>query len=477
MPRAAGLVLVALVAALVLPTSVMAAKADRYTDTSTQLWCSQLRSDAGTAYVSAWHSDRGETFADLGFWAAPATRETSPVTWAGWSNAALMSTDGSTLAITFGVYGLNEGDVDDPSDLVLIGDGTLTALLTPVGDAETFGGNDQYGNHHFRSSSSYQAYEVSGSLELPTGISFDLADCQAFRTTDEWFNNNPANSVSRASELQVSCVWSTKDGSVGLVASETAIGTKADLWVETTDNFIFGSGSVSLSRSAFEATFDLHPKWDESESAGTATASAALTELDRVSQSEVFGDSRFTVKGLLLGVAGSLTVETTGGTTSLDMDDTSCQAGDVRFSEFPSRPERPEPVANDTPDTAIPVKLFDKLFVSTAGTDKAPEAACLLDDGEGGTFEGDMTNTVWWRLEGTGSSITIDTGGSTFDTMVAVYLVEDGVVGAQVGCVDDVGESLQALITFDTAGDASYLVQTGGFGGETGDLALVIYEP
>ena len=149
----------------------------------------------------------------------------------------------------------------------------------------------------------------------------------------------------------------------------------------------------------------------------------------------------------------------------------------MRFSELPTQPERPEPVENDTPETAIPVKLFDKLFVSTAGTDEAPEAPCLLDDGEGGTFEGDMTNTVWWRIEGTGGSITIDTGGSDFDTMVAVYLVEDGVVGAQVGCVDDVGESLQALITFETAGDASYLVQTGGFGGGTGNLALVIYEP
>ena len=127
MPRAAGLVLVALVAALIIPTSVMAAKADRYTDTSTQLWCGELQSDAGTAYASAWLSDRGETFADLGFWAAPATRETSPITWAGWSNETLMSDDGSTLEITFGVYGSNEGDVDDPSDLVFIGDGTLTA--------------------------------------------------------------------------------------------------------------------------------------------------------------------------------------------------------------------------------------------------------------------------------------------------------------------------------------------------------------
>ena len=104
MPRAVGLVLMALVAALIIPTSVMAAKADRYTDTSTQLWCGELMSDAGTAYATAWLSDRGETFADLGFWAAPATRRV-PVTWAGWSNDTLMSDDGSTLKITFGVYG------------------------------------------------------------------------------------------------------------------------------------------------------------------------------------------------------------------------------------------------------------------------------------------------------------------------------------------------------------------------------------
>ena len=323
------------------------------------------------AYATAWLSDRGETYADLGFWAAPATRETSPITWAGWSNETLMSDDGSTLEITFGVYGFGEGDVDEPSDLVFIGDGTLTALLTPTGDAETFGGNDQYGNHHFRSSSSYQAYAVTGSLDLPTGISFDLAGCEAFRMTDEWFSNNPAKSVSHSSELHVSCGWSTEDGFVGLVASETALGTKADLWVETADNFLYGSGSVSLSRSAFDATFDLYSKWDESEPAGSGSASAVLTTLDRVSQSEEFGDSRFTVKGLLLGVAGSLTVETASGTTSFDMDETSCQAGDVRFSELPDQPERPEPVENDTPETAIPLKLGDKLLVNNAGADGA----------------------------------------------------------------------------------------------------------
>ena len=358
----------------------------------------------------------------------------------------------------------------------MIGEGTLTALLTPAGDPETFGGNDQYGNHHFRSSSSYQAYEVSGSLELPTGISFDLAGCQAFRMTDEWFNNNPANSVSHSSELQLSCSWSTEDGYVGLIASETALGTKADLWVETADDFLYGSGSVSLSRSAFEATFDLYSKYDESEPAGSASASAVLTTLDRLSQSEEFGDSRFTVKGVLLGVAGSLTVETASGATSFAMDETSCQAGDVRFSELPDQPERPEPVENDTPETAIPLKLGDKVLVNIAGAEESPEVPCLVDDGEGGTFEGLMTNTVWWRIEGTGGSITVDTAGSGFDTMIAVYVADGDAVGASVGCVDDVDEGLEARITFDTAVDASYFVQTGGFGGSTGDLSVLVYE-
>ena len=233
---------------------------------------------------------------------------------------------------------------------------------------------------------------------------------------------------------------------------------------------------MALSRSAFDATFDLYSKWDESESAGSASASAVLTTLDRISQSEEFGDGRFTVKGLVLGVVGSLTVETGSGTTSFDMDETSCQAGDVRFSELPDRPERPEPVENDTPDTAIPLKLGDKVLVNTAGAEEVPEAPCLLDDGDGGTFEGLITHTVWWRIEGTGGPITVDTGGSGFDTIVAVYVAEGDAVGASVGCVDDVDEGLEARITFDTAADASYFVQTGGFAGSTGDLSILIYE-
>jgi hypothetical protein len=176
-------------------------------------------------------------------------------------------------------------------------------------------------------------------------------------------------------------------------------------------------------------------------------------------------------------VSGNLTIETPAGTTSFPMDDASCQASDIRISELPARHERAQPVENDTPDTAIPLKIGDKLIVSTTGTEAVPEVPCLLDDGEGGTFEVPISNTVWWRIEGTGGSLTIDTAGSSFDTVVAVYLVDGTSVGEQVGCVDDVDEGAQARITFDAAAGASYFVQTGGFDGETGDLAMLISEP
>ena len=190
MPRAAGSILVALVAALVLPTSVMAARAERHTESSIQVYCGELRSEAGSAYVNAWLSESGETFADLGFWAAPAEPGESPVTWTGWSNDELMSIDDSTLEITFGVYS-TDGDSEEPSALEFIGDATLAAVLTPAGEPETFRANDQFGNNHIRSSGSWQRYDVAGSLTLPDAISFDLAGCDIFRSTDALVQQQP----------------------------------------------------------------------------------------------------------------------------------------------------------------------------------------------------------------------------------------------------------------------------------------------
>ena len=77
------------------------------------------------------------------------------------------------------------------------------------------------------------------------------------------------------------------------------------------------------------------------------------------------------------------------------------------------------------------------------------------------------------ELEGTGDPVTVDTAGSDFDTIVGVYVEEEGSL-VPIGCVDDIEESLQAAITVDTTVGVTYLVQAGGFGGQTGTLVLTI---
>ena len=147
MPRAAGSILVALVAALVLP-DIGDGGAGRTPHGNVNTGVLRRASiEAGSAYVNAWLSESGETFADLGFWAAPAEPGESPVTWTGWSNDELISIDDSTLEVTFGVYS-TDGDSEEPSALKFIGDATLAAVLTPAGEPETFRANDQLGNNH-----------------------------------------------------------------------------------------------------------------------------------------------------------------------------------------------------------------------------------------------------------------------------------------------------------------------------------------
>ena len=64
MPRAAGLILVALMAALIIPTPAFAQPGERSTTSSTQLYCDQLQSEAGSAYVVVSLSDGGESYGD-----------------------------------------------------------------------------------------------------------------------------------------------------------------------------------------------------------------------------------------------------------------------------------------------------------------------------------------------------------------------------------------------------------------------------
>jgi hypothetical protein len=74
-----------------------------------------------------------------------------------------------------------------------------------------------------------------------------------------------------------------------------------------------------------------------------------------------------------------------------------------------------------------------------------------------------MRNTLWYRFAGTGSEVTVDTAGSRFDTMLAVY-VPTAAGLTEIACVDDPGPRVaQAAIALDTEVGTTYYVQVGGF--------------
>jgi hypothetical protein len=75
-----------------------------------------------------------------------------------------------------------------------------------------------------------------------------------------------------------------------------------------------------------------------------------------------------------------------------------------------------------------------------------------------------------------GASVSVDTAKSDFDTVVGVYAYdEEGLVN--VACNDDPPESLEARVTVETVANATYFIQAGGYGGESGTLFVSLTQP
>jgi hypothetical protein len=81
--------------------------------------------------------------------------------------------------------------------------------------------------------------------------------------------------------------------------------------------------------------------------------------------------------------------------------------------------------------------------------------------------------SVWWKWTAPSSgSVTIDTNGSNFDTVLAVY------TGSSVGGLSEVvsdndgGDGAQSLVTFDAVSGTTYHIAVDGFNGDTGNIEL-----
>ena len=84
----------------------------------------------------------------------------------------------------------------------------------------------------------------------------------------------------------------------------------------------------------------------------------------------------------------------------------------------PKGPKRGPLPTNDGPDGAIALHVGSRLNASNVAATPEPEFQ-LANCPEG--FFDQFGNTLWYSIEGTGSPVTIDTAGSNFDTLIAVY--------------------------------------------------------
>jgi len=82
--------------------------------------------------------------------------------------------------------------------------------------------------------------------------------------------------------------------------------------------------------------------------------------------------------------------------------------------------------------------------------------------------------TVWYRYTpATSSSITAGTGGSSYDTVLAVYTGSSLGSLNLVACNDD-SIGVQSRVTFNASAGVTYRIQVGGYDSNTGDLRLLV---
>lgn len=297
----------------------------------------------------------------------------------------------------------------------------------------------------------------------------------------QFFATNPSSFVDRFDNFSLSCSWETAGGQVDLFAGGDTFGASAELFVSDASGDYAGFDEAAvLTTSAFEGSWDLFLQPDGETVVGSASASATLAatgEVIRTKDGSPPSFVRFETRPF--NVDGSLDLTTPGGSQSLPMDGDHCFAAQQHEFDHAVRPAgpKPGPLANDAPNGAIAAKLGKTNRVVTGANAEAAEEPCtVIDEETQETVEVPFGFTAWWTFKGTGGQVTIDTAGSTFDTVLAVYTGSPGSF-TQVACVDDVLDprfSLQAKATIPTSAGTTYWVQAGGFGGDSGHLEVQV---
>jgi hypothetical protein len=463
--------LIALLGALVLiaglPVAASAAKPTKFTDHAVSVYCDLLAptSGVGSAFFSASISDQFGPSAFVDFWTT-AEPSGQPALTTDFETPPVVTRTGMTLR---GSIPLRDS-AGRPA-----GSATFTATLTASGDPIPFDDQFKDGNHQHRFTGISQPMDASGSLQIG-GRTFSLDGCFGDETTVSVFETNPTSIVRKFSQRTIGCELVNAAGDTGF------------LFVEIHENFAFlsvfvdpagtspnlaGFGDGTLSAGVLDA-----PIIGFDPETGQPNGGTGRVQLSVASTGEPFeyllrdATARQKVRGVVLDVEGSLEL---GGHV---FDLGACVLEDATVKQIVTFPNGPKPgskpPANDLPAGAKLVRVGDRTSVATRSASpnrEAPYTCLTFEDPEtGGMFEIPVGNTVWYKIVGTGGPITIDTAGSDYDTVIAVYTANGtgGFTPLPGGCVDDVplvpvGRTLQAAVTFASTAGVTYYVQIGGF--------------
>jgi hypothetical protein len=130
------------------------------------------------------------------------------------------------------------------------------------------------------------------------------------------------------------------------------------------------------------------------------------------------------------------------------------------------------PPPNDNFAAAIAVSPSATLTAVTLTATTEPGEPVVLDPSCGPNV-GTIGRTVWYAVTpAANTTLTIDTLGSSFDTVVAVYT--GNTVGSltRIACNDDAPGVVQSQVTFAATAGTVYRVQVGGFNSAAGDLVV-----
>jgi hypothetical protein len=343
------------------------------------------------------------------------------------------------------------------------GTGTLVVTLTRVGDPVTFEGDD-FGNVTSHTVAVVQFLEGSGTLTLPDETEITLS-CGGEIADESVFETSPHAFTANNEGVVINCFWETDDSFAFFFAVDDAFGFFADANLSTADLELFQSGSPSGSIDATGVTASLELEDALTGDPFTADAAADFTPIGDPMTSVITSENGKTkLVEQRLSVDGTL--EFSSG-DSFTMDDEACFANTFKTHDIFTNPSGPKPgptPGNDTPEGAIALEPGDHVTLNTSGT--ALDAEVPITTCPDGPFD-DLGHTVWYTIEGTGDVITVDTAGSQFDTVLAVYVMEGGEL-VEIACVDDVffdpiGLTFQAAISGPTEEGVTYWIQVGGF--------------